>query len=182
MVTQLKQNWWILALRGGLAVIFAILAFLWPVATAFAFVFILAAFAFVEGIFAFIGAFGWGLPATQRFLLVLMGILGLAVGVVAVLYPGILAITLVFVVAWWAIVTGILQLVVAVEMRKVIPNDWLLVLSGIISIAFGILLIWRPYAGVLTLAYLFGFYALLYGFMLLGLSFRVKGMATNLAG
>lgn len=178
MITQLKQNWWILALRGALAVLFGILAFAWPVATAFAFVFILAAFAFIEGIFAIIGAFGWGLPGTQRFLLILMGLLGLGVGVCAVLYPGILALTLVFVVAWWAIVTGVLQLVVAVEMRKVIPNDWLLVLGGIVSVLFGVLLIWRPFAGVLTLAYLFGFYALLYGFMLLGLSFRLKGLTT----
>ncbi|SRR5579872_321034 len=178
MIAQLKQNWWILTLRGALAVLFGILAFAWPVATAFAFVFILAAFAFIEGIFALIGAFGWGLPATQRFLLILMGLLGLAVGVCAVLYPGILAVTLVFVVAWWAIVTGLIQLVVAVEMRKVIPNDWLLVLGGIVSVLFGVLLIWRPFAGVLTLAYLFGFYALLYGIMLLGLSFRLRSLAT----
>ncbi len=180
MLAQLKQNWWILALRGVLAVLFAILAFLWPVATAFAFVFILAAFAFVEGIFALAGAFGWGLPAGQRLVLVLIGVLGLAVGILAVLYPGITAVTLVFFVAWWAIVTGILQLVVAVEMRKSIPNDWLLVLSGLISVAFGVLLIWRPLAGVLTLAYLFGFYALIYGFMLLGLSFRVKRLGEAL--
>lgn len=178
MIAQLKQNWWILTLRGALAVLFGILAFAWPVATAFAFVFILAAFAFIEGIFALIGAFGWGLPATQRFLLILMGLLGLGVGVCAVLYPGILAVTLVFVVAWWAIVTGLIQLVVAVEMRKVIPNDWLLVLGGIVSVLFGVLLIWRPFAGVLTLAYLFGFYALLYGIMLLGLSFRLRSLAT----
>lgn len=179
MLAQLRQNWWILGLRGSLAVLFGILAFAWPVATAFAFVFILAAFAFVEGIFAFIGAFGWGLPGGQRLLLVLMGILGLAVGVGAVLYPGITAITIVFFVAWWAIVTGIMQLIVAVEMRKSIPNDWLLVLGGIISIVFGALLIWRPLSGVLTLAYLFGFYALIYGFMLLGLSFRVKRLAAT---
>jgi uncharacterized membrane protein HdeD (DUF308 family) len=181
MLAQLKQNWWILALRGALAVLFGILAFVWPVATAFAFVFILAAFAFIEGIFAFIGAFGWGLPGTQRFLLILIGLLGIAVGVCAVIYPGILAVTLVLIVAWWAIVTGIMQLVVAVEMRKSIPNDWLLVLGGIISVLFGVLLIWRPLAGVLTLAYLFGFYALLYGIMLIAVSFRVKSLPVGAA-
>jgi uncharacterized membrane protein HdeD (DUF308 family) len=180
MVSQLHQNWWTLALRGVLAIIFAILAFLWPAATTFAFVFILAAFAFVEGIFALIGAFGWGLPATQRFILVLMGLCGLAVGVIAVLEPGILALTLVFLVAWWAIVTGIMQLIVAVEMRKAVPNDWLLGLGGVISIVFGLLLIWRPLAGVLTLGFLFGFYALLYGIIMLSLSLRLKAMAKQL--
>jgi uncharacterized membrane protein HdeD (DUF308 family) len=176
MLALLKQNWWILALRGGLAVLFGILALIWPIATAFALVFLIAAFAFIEGVFAFVGAFGWGLPGAQRFLLVLMGILGLAVGVGAVRYPGIAALTLVIFIAWWAIITGIFQLVIAVELRKSIPNDWLLVLGGIISVLFGALLIWRPFAGVLTVAFLFGFYALLYGFMMLGLSFRVKAL------
>src|SRR5579872_1492490 len=118
MIAQLKQNWWILTLRGALAVLFGILAFAWPVATAFAFVFILAAFAFIEGIFALIGAFGWGLPATQRFLLILMGLLGLAVGVCAVLYPGILAVTLVFVVAWWPLISHFIPLASPVALRK----------------------------------------------------------------
>ncbi|HXW51675.1 MAG TPA: DUF308 domain-containing protein [Candidatus Acidoferrales bacterium] len=176
MIAQLRQNWWIPALRGALAILFGILAFVWPVATAYAFVIIIAAFAFIEGIFAFVAAFGWGLPGAQRFLLVLMGLFGLAVGVCAVFYPTVLALTLVLLVAWWAIVTGVIQLVVSIEMRKSIPNDWLFVLSGIISVAFGVLLIWRPYAGVLTLAYLFGFYALLYGIMLLGLSFRLRSL------
>jgi uncharacterized membrane protein HdeD (DUF308 family) len=179
MVSQLQQNWWTLALRGALAIIFGILAFLWPGATALAFVFVLAAFAFVEGIFALIGSLGWGLEGAQRFILVLMGLLGLAIGVTAVLDPRILALTLVFLIAWWAIVTGIMQIIVAVEMRKAIPNDWLLVLSGILSIAFGALLIWRPFAGVLTLTWLFGFYALLYGFVMLGLSVRVKRMLSS---
>lgn len=178
MVSQLSQNWWILALRGVVLIILGILAFRWPSATALAFVYLLAAFAFIEGIFALVGAFGYGLSGSSRFLLVLIGLLGLAVGVAAVIYPGIAAVTVVLLVAWWAILTGVMSIVVAIEMRKVIPNDWVWVLSGILAVVFGILLIYRPWAGVLTLTWLFGFYALLYGILMIALAFRVKSLAT----
>jgi uncharacterized membrane protein HdeD (DUF308 family) len=176
MIATLRQNWWTLALRGVIAIIFGICAFLWPLATALAFVILLAAFAFVEGVFALIGSVSWGLTGSQRLLLVVLGLLGLGVGVTAVMYPGITAVVIVALVAWWAILSGAIQFVVAIEMRKVIENDWLLVLGALLSILFGVLLLWRPWAGVLTLSWLFGIYALLYGIMMLGLAFRVKSL------
>jgi len=176
MVAILRQNWWTLALRGVIAIIFGICAFIWPIATALAFVILLAAFAFVEGVFAFIGAFSWGLSGSQRLLLIALGLLGLAVGVAAVMYPGITAVVIVALVAWWAIVSGVIQFVVAIELRKVIENDWLLVVGALLSILFGVLLLWRPLAGILTLSWLFGIYALLYGIMMLSLGFRVKSL------
>jgi len=94
MIAILRQNWWTLALRGVIAIIFGICAFIWPVATALAFVILLAAFAFVEGVFAFIGAFSWGLSGSQRLLLLALGLLGLAVGFAAVMYPGITAVVI----------------------------------------------------------------------------------------
>jgi uncharacterized membrane protein HdeD (DUF308 family) len=181
MVQLLTRNWWTFILRGVIAIIFGIVAFIWPTITALALVYLFAIFAFVEGIWGFVGAFSYGLTGGQRFLLVLMGLLGLAVGVLAVIYPGITALSIVILVAWWAIITGIMQLVVAVEMRKVIQNDWLLVLSGLLSIAFGILLLWRPYAGVLTLTWLFGFYAIIFGIFMLSVGFRVKSLGSALA-
>jgi uncharacterized membrane protein HdeD (DUF308 family) len=176
MIATLRQNWWTLALRGVIAIIFGICAFLWPLATALAFVILLAAFAFVEGVFALIGSVSWGLTGSQRLLLVVLGLLGLGVGVTAVMYPGITAVVIVALVAWWAILSGAILFVVAIEMRKVIENDWLLVLGALLSILFGVLLLWRPWAGVLTLSWLFGIYALLYGIMMLGLAFRVKSL------
>ena len=178
MIAILRQNWWTLALRGIIAILFGVCAFVWPLATALAFVILLAAFAFVEGVFAFIGAFSWAITGSQRLLLVVLGLLGLGVGVTAVMYPGITAVVIVALVAWWAIVSGVIQFVVAIEMRKVIENDWLLVLGALLSILFGILLLWRPLAAVLTLSWLFGIYALLYGIMMLSLAFRVKSLKT----
>ena len=176
MIAILQQNWWTLALRGVIAIVFSICAFIWPVATALAFVILLAAFAFVEGVFAFIGALSRGLTGSQRLLLVVLGLLGLGVGIAAVMYPGITAVVIVALVAWWAIMSGVIQFILAIEMRKVIENDWLLVVGALLSMLFGVLLLWRPWAGILTLSWLFGIYALLYGIMMLSLGFRVKSL------
>jgi uncharacterized membrane protein HdeD (DUF308 family) len=176
MIAILRQNWWTLALRGVIAIIFGVCAFVWPQVTVLAFVILLAAFAFVEGVFAFVGALSWGLTGSQRLLLIVLGLLGLGVGVAAVMYPGITAVLIVALVAWWAIVSGVIQFVVAIELRKVIENDWLLVVGAVLSILFGVLLLWRPWAGILTLSWLFGIYALLYGIMMLSLGFRVKSL------
>jgi uncharacterized membrane protein HdeD (DUF308 family) len=181
MLALLAQNWWTLALRGAIAVLFGICAFVWPSITALAIVLLFAAFAFVEGIFAFIAAFRWGLAGGQRLILILMGLLGLGVGIGAFAVPGIAAVVLVAFVAWWAIITGVLQIVVAVEMRKAIENEWLLVLGGIFSVLFGILLLWRPLTGVLTLTWLFGFYALFFGFMQLAVGFRLRALQSRAA-
>jgi len=177
MVSALKQNWWVLVLRGIIAIAFGIVSFIWPGVTALALVFLLAAFAFVEGI----GAFGYGLPGGQRLLMVLLGLLGLAVGIFAVARPGVAAVTIVIWVAWWAIIAGIIQIVVAIEMRKEIENEWALIIGALLSIAFGILLLWRPLAGVITLAYLFGFFAIIFGIAMLSLGMRLRSLATRVA-
>lgn len=181
MIAILQQNWWTLALRGVIAILFGICAFIWPLATALAFVILLAAFAFIEGVFAFIGAVSWGLTGNQRLLLVVLGLLGLGVGVTAVMYPGLTAVVIVALIAWWAIFSGAIQLIVAIEMRKIIENDWLLVVGALLSILFGVLLLWRPLAGILTLSWLFGIYALLYGIMMLSLGFRLKSLRSALS-
>ena len=182
MLALIKQNWWMLALRGAVAILFGIGAFLWPALTALAFVLLLAAFAFAEGVFAFIGAFGWGLPGGQRLLMILVGLLGLAVGVFAIGRPGVSAVIIVLWVGWWAIITGVFQAVVAIEMRKQIENEWVLVFGSLLSVLFGILLLWRPLAGVLTLTWLFGFYAIIFGTAMLGLGFRLRSLAARLTG
>ncbi|MDQ6767571.1 MAG: DUF308 domain-containing protein [Candidatus Eremiobacteraeota bacterium] len=179
MVLVLKANWWTLALRGVIAILFGIAAFVWPSVTALAWVILLAAFAFVEGIFALIAAFGWGLAGGQRLLMILIGLFGLAVGIVAIKSPIIVAAAVVIWVAWWAILTGILSVVVAVEMRRVIQNEWLLVIGALLSIIFGVLLLWQPLAGILTLTWLFGFYAIIYGVVMLSLGFRLKKLVEH---
>jgi len=182
IASVLKQNWWILVLRGVLAILFGICAFIWPMVTAVALVFLFAIFAFVEGIFALAGAFGYGLAGGQRLLMILLGILGLWVGFYAFTHPGVAAVAIVFWVGWWAIIAGVIQLIVAIQMRKEIDNEWMLILGALLSLLFGVLLLWRPLPGVLTLTWLFGFYAILFGIFMLSVGMRVKSLASRLSG
>ena len=181
MIAILSQNWWTLLLRGLVAILFGIIAFAYPSAAIIAGLAVFAAFAFIEGIFAFMAAFGWGLPSRERWLMGLLGLLGIAIGVLAVVRPGITALSIVLLVAWWAIIGGIIQIVVAVEMRKQIPGEWWLVLSGLLSIAFGALLFWRPGVGLVTLVWIFASYAIAYGVIMLLLAFRARSLTTSAA-
>jgi uncharacterized membrane protein HdeD (DUF308 family) len=176
MLTTVTRNWWVPALRGAIAILFGVLAFVYPIVVTTLGIALLAAFALVEGVFALVRAFGMGLPAGHRALLIILGLAGLAVAALAVLYPGLATLTFVVFVGWWAILGGAFELIVAVEYRKVIENDWLLVLTGLLSLVFGVLLIWQPFAGLQALLWLFGIYAVIIGILMLAVGFRLRSM------
>ena len=175
MVMTLAHNWWVLALRGLCAIIFGILAFVWPGVTLGVLVLLYGAYALVDGVLAIIAALskrqGSGLP---WWALLLEGLLGIAAGLVAFVWPGITALFLLFLIAAWAIVTGIFEIIAAIRLRKEIEGELWLALSGIVSILFGVLLFVRPGAGALTVVWLIGTYAIFFGIFLLALAFRLK--------
>jgi uncharacterized membrane protein HdeD (DUF308 family) len=170
----LARNWWLLALRGLAGVLFGILAFIWPGITLVALVFLFGAFALVNGILSLILA--WNAPrGFPRFgSLILGGILGIAAGIITFFLPGITALGLLIMIAAWAIATGILEIVAAIKLRKVITNEWLWVLAGILSLIFGVLLLLQPAAGALVLVWWIGAYALVFGIVLMILAFRLR--------
>jgi uncharacterized membrane protein HdeD (DUF308 family) len=170
----LARNWWLLALRGLAGVLFGILAFIWPGITLVALVFLFGAFALVNGILSLILA--WNAPrGFPRFgSLILGGILGIAAGIITFFLPGITALGLLIMIAAWAIATGILEIVAAIKLRKVITNEWLWVLAGILSVIFGVLLLLQPAAGALVLVWWIGAYALVFGIVLMILAFRLR--------
>jgi uncharacterized membrane protein HdeD (DUF308 family) len=133
------------------------------------------AYVLVDGILAIIAALskrqGSGLP---WWTLLLEGLLGIAAGIVAFVWPGITALFLLFVIASWAIVTGVFEVIAAIKLRKEIEGELWLALSGILSIIFGVLLFVRPGAGALTVVWLIGAYAIFFGILLLALAFRLK--------
>jgi len=176
MVTVLARNWWLLLLRGVLAIAFAIAAFLLPGIALFALILTFGVWAALDGAFALIAAFGPNVH--HRWVLVLEGIVGLAAGFVAFRYPGLTGITLLLLIAWWAIVTGVLEIVAAIQLRKQIDDEWWLVLAGAASILFGILLLVNPGPGALAVLWIIGFYALLFGVTLIMLSFRLRKIAS----
>jgi uncharacterized membrane protein HdeD (DUF308 family) len=170
----LARNWWLLALRGLAGVLFGILAFIWPGITLVVLVYLFGAFALVNGILSLVLA--WYAPrGYPRFgALILGGILSIAAGLIAFFLPGITALGLLIMIAAWAIVIGIIEIVAAVQLRKVITNEWLLILAGIASVAFGVVLLLYPRAGALVLVWWLGAYALVFGILLMILAFRLR--------
>lgn len=173
MVHALARNWWLILLRGICAVIFGVLTFAWPGVTLAVLVLFYGAFALVDGILALVAAVTGGTPA-PRWWLAIVGLAGLAAGIVTLIMPGITALVLLYFIAFWAIAIGVMQVVGAIRLRKEIDNEWMLIVSGIVSILFGIVLLVTPGAGALALLFVIGAYAIIHGITLIALSFRLK--------
>ena len=176
MLIVFTSNWWALALRGLAAVIFGLLAFLWPHITLTALVFLFGAYALVDGAFAIVA----GIRAPREFkrwwLLLIEGILSVFAGVLAFTVPGITALISLGLIAAWALITGVLEIAAAIQMRKYIAGEWILVLSGVASIVFGVLMLFNPSAGALAVVWLIGAYAVVWGVLLVSLGFKLRSL------
>src|SRR5262249_55456434 len=173
MVAALSRNWWVLALRGVIAVLFGVAAFVWPGITLEVLILFFGAWALVDGIFAIVAAIR-GQTGQPRWLLVLEGIVGILVALVAFIAPGAVALAFVFLIGAWALVTGILEIATAIYLRKEIQNEWLLALSGVLSVIFGVLIAVWPGAGALALIWLIAAYAIVFGILFIVLAFRLR--------
>jgi uncharacterized membrane protein HdeD (DUF308 family) len=176
MLRFFTRTWWTVALRGLLAVIFGVLALIWPQATVQALVLIFGVYVLFDGLFTTISAvverrryqrWGWVLVG---------GLLGIAIGVLALLWPDITAVALLYLIAANAILTGIFELVNAVELRRHIEGEWLLGLGGLLSVVFGVLLVVWPASGLMALTWLIGAYAVVFGVLLIVLGFKLRGL------
>ena len=173
MVHALAKNWWLLLLRGIAAIIFGVLAFAWPGVTLLTLILFYGAFALVDGVLAIIAAVTGGAPG-PRWWLAIVGLLGIAAGLLTFLMPGLSALVLLFFIAGWAIATGVFQIIGAIQLRKEIDNEWLLILGGIISVLFGVGVMLAPGAGALALIWVIGTYAMIIGLLFVALAFRLK--------
>jgi uncharacterized membrane protein HdeD (DUF308 family) len=180
MTFALARNWWSLVFRGILGIAIGFITFVWPGITLTALVFLFAGYALVDGAFSLTGAV-YAAQAHERWgALVIEGILGIAAAVITVFWPAITALSLVFVIAAWAILTGISEIATAVRLRKHISGEWLLILAGIASVIFGVLVAAVPSAGALVIAIWFGAYAFVFGIMLVALGFRLRAWEREL--
>lgn len=171
----LARHWWVLAVRGVAALIFGILVFVLPGAALLILVYLFAAYALIDGIFALIGAARFASGNLRGELaLIIEGAVGVLVAAITYLQPAITAIAFAYIVAAWAIVTGVLAVVSALRARVHVPGDWLWLLSGIASIVLGIAIAIFPLAGVLAYTYMIGIYAIIAGVALLGVAFRLR--------
>lgn len=176
MLDDLARNWWLILLRGVLSILFGVLTFLWPGITLIALVLLYGAFAFTDGVLAIAAAIRGGVPA-PRWWLALIGIFGIAAGVLTVLWPQITALVLLLFIAGWAIATGVMQIIGAFRLRKEIEGEWLLIASGALSIAFGVLLAAWPGAGALAMVLVIGAFSILFGVLQIAFAFELKKLA-----
>ena len=146
MTIVLARNWWSLVLRGVIAILVGIVTFVWPGITVGALVLLFGAYALLDGVLSLVGAWRASRAHERWGALVLEGIAGIVAAAITILWPAITAIALVYVIAAWALVTGVFEIAAAVRLRQVITGEWLLILSGIASIIFGFLAIVLPLA------------------------------------
>jgi uncharacterized membrane protein HdeD (DUF308 family) len=172
----LGKSWWALTLRGVAAVIFGILAITRPGVTLLALVTLFGAYAFVDGIFSLVAAFRAAEHHLHWMALVAEGVLGILVGIITFFHPALTATVFVIFIAVWAVITGVLELVAAVRLRREIAGEILLVLLGIVSVIFGVLLFIAPIEGAVAVVWILGIYALLFGVLMIILSLRLRSM------
>jgi uncharacterized membrane protein HdeD (DUF308 family) len=174
LLGRLAEKWWLLLLRGLAAIAFGVIAFLWPGITLVALTYLFGIYAIVDGVVAIWAAFNAPGDAGPRWWLGLSGVVSILAGIVAFAYTGMTALVLLIFIAVWAIIIGVLQLYAAIRLWNVIDNDWWLILSGVLSIAFGAVLIAWPSTGALALIWTIAWFALFFGCMFIGLAFELK--------
>lgn len=170
----MADTWWLVALRGIAAIVFGILAFIWPKITLLTLVWLFGAYAFIHGVLALVQAFTGPKEGRRTGSLVVEGIISLIVGGIAVFVPGITALALLLMIAAWAIVGGIFEIVTAVRLRKVISHEWLMIAAGVLSVLFGIVLLLQPALGALAMIWWIGGFAIVFGVLLVSLAFRLR--------
>ena len=174
MVRSLARNWWALVIRGVAGVLFGIGALVWPPAAVAALVLLFGAYALVDGIFNIVAAVRAPREGRRWGWLTFSGLIGIATGLITFFFPGITALALVVLIASWSVVTGVAEIVAAIRLRKQIRHEWLWILSGLLSVAFGVLLLVLPAAGAVALAVWIGAYMLVFGALLIGFGLRLR--------
>jgi uncharacterized membrane protein HdeD (DUF308 family) len=175
----LSENWPMVALRGVAAIIFGVLALALPGITLLALILMFGAYALVDGVLNIVAAVRGREGGRPWWLLVIEGLVSLGAGIAAFALPGVTALVLVYIIGAWAIITGVLEVIAAVRLRKEIRNEWWLALSGVLSIVFGALVMLVPGAGALALVLWIGAYSVVFGAMLLALAFRLRRWHTD---
>lgn len=177
--SMVSRIWWAIALRGVLAILFGIVALFYTGSTLLALVYVFGVFAVLNGVFAIVAAVRAG-EAHQRWgWLIVAGVVGVAAGVVSFVWPGITALAVVFLVAAWAIISGVAEIGFALSFPDTLAHPWLAALSGAISVLYGIVLAVWPRSGAVALTWLLGIYAIAYGASLLYYAYRMQALRSN---
>lgn len=174
LAAALGRNWWLLLLRGLVAIVFALLTWAQPGVSLAALVLVFGIYVLADGVLGVWSAIAKRRDNRHWWLLLLWGLVGIVVGVMTFIMPGITGLVLLMYIAAWAVITGVLQIVAAIRLRKEIKGEWLMILSGLVSVAFGVLLFLQPGAGALAVAWIIAAYAFIFGVLMVLLAFKVR--------
>jgi uncharacterized membrane protein HdeD (DUF308 family) len=174
LAAALGRNWWLLLLRGLVAIVFALLTWAQPGVSLAALVLVFGIYVLADGLLGVWSAIAKRRDNRHWWLLLLWGLVGIVVGVMTFIMPGITGLVLLMYIAAWAVITGVLQIVAAIRLRKEIKGEWLMILSGLVSVAFGVLLFLQPGAGALAVAWIIAAYAFIFGVLMVLLAFKVR--------
>src|SRR5215475_562672 len=169
MLHALAKNWWLVLLRGIAGIVFGVLAFAWPGITLLTLVLLYGAYALIDGVVALAAAFTGGAKPIPTWWLIVIGLLGIAAGLLTFLWPGITALVLILFIVAWAVAHGIFEIIGAIQLRHEIDNEWMLILAGALSVLFGVLVLAMPGLGALSLVWAIGAYSIVFGALLVGL-------------
>jgi uncharacterized membrane protein HdeD (DUF308 family) len=170
-LSSLSAHWGWLLIRGISAIIFGILAFAWPRFTIASLAIVWGAYAIVDGLFAL----AYGIRGkTRRWAYAFLGLIGIAAGLIAMLWPNETAIILVLIIGWWAIVAGVFEIFYAIQNRRANAHPWLVGLSGLLSLVFGLFVVSHPGAGAVSLVWLIGTYAIFYGLLMIVAAIQLR--------
>jgi uncharacterized membrane protein HdeD (DUF308 family) len=177
MLDLFARNWWLIAIRGIAALAFGILAIVWPGPTLVVLVALFGAYALVDGL-SLLWSLLRGEPDARRnaWAVAIMGVLGVVAAIVTFFLPGLTAITLVYVIGFWAILMGIFEIAAAIRLRREISGELWMAIGGVLAILFGLYLVVFPGSGIISLVFVVGFWAILFGISSLVLAWRLRGL------
>ena len=181
MLSLVTRNWWVFAVRGVAAILFGILAFVWPAATLAVLVILFGAYVLVDGVSLIVALVrGDAVARRHAWAVGITGVLGIVAGVITFAWPGLTALSLLYIVAFWAIAMGTFQVVAAVALRRELEGEFWMALGGIVSMGFGALLVAFPGEGLISLVWLVGIWSVVFGVSSLGLARRLHDIAAAL--
>src|SRR5207247_5583063 len=176
LLEALKRHWWVPVLLGVAATICGVIAFTHPVMAAATLVLFFGAWVLIDGIFRIVGAIGHRASDSDWGFNLIIGIVGIIIGFLTFHAPGITALALVIYIAAWALMIGATEIAVAIKLRREIKGEWFLILMGLASIVFAMLLLWNPVAGAAALIWIMAWYAVIFGGLAIIFGFRLRSL------
>jgi len=180
MIEALKRNWWVLVIRGICGIVFGVIALAYPGLALATLVILFGAWVLIDGVFRIVGATAGRASDPDWGFHLIIGLLGVVVGFLTFRAPGITALILVIYIGAWALMIGAVEIALAIKLRRELKGEWLLVLMGLVSIIFAVLLLWNPGPGALALLWLIASYAIVLGVLAIFFGFRLRSLRTPL--